>query len=90
MGGADAKLFLGAIEASDIQQGSLGDCYFLSSLAALAEKRFPDENGNEICHINKIFLHSELNDEGIYAVKIYKNGIPTVVFVDEMVPVKDG
>jgi len=31
-------IFVGKIEPNDIKQGSLGDCYFLSSLSAMAEK----------------------------------------------------
>jgi calpain-15 len=43
---ADGKLhlFAGKIEPNDIKQGQIGDCYFLSSLAALAEK--PDRIRN--------------------------------------------
>ena len=36
---ADGKLhiFSGKIEPNDIKQGQIGDCYFLSSIAALSE-----------------------------------------------------
>lgn len=36
-GNGKMKLFLEKIEANDIKQGQIGDCYFLSSLAAIAE-----------------------------------------------------
>jgi hypothetical protein len=59
------KVFQGAIEPNDIKQGSLGDCYFLSSLSVIAER--PNR-------ISNMFVTKEVNSESIYAVNITKNG----------------
>lgn len=73
---ADGKLhlFAGAIEPNDIKQGQIGDCYFLSSLAALAEK--PER-------IRKMFLEKDANACGRYGARMFKNGINMVVRVDD-------
>lgn len=54
-------VFADDVTPSDIKQGLLGDCYFLSVLSALAE--VPER-------ITKLFLTDRLNEYGIYAVKI--------------------
>jgi calpain-15 len=71
-------LFAGAIEPNDIKQGQIGDCYFLSSLAALAER--PDR-------IRSMFLQEE-GCNGMYAARMYKNGVKMVVTVDDLIPCK--
>lgn len=62
---------------NDITQGDCGDCYFLASLSALAE--FPDR-------IKRIFLTTEVNDAGCYAVQLYINGEKRIVTVDDYFP----
>ena len=70
----DLHIFFEEIEPNDIQQGQLGDCYFLSSLAALAEQ--PDR-------IKRMFLSLEVNDAGVYGAFMAKNGQKMVVVVDD-------
>ena len=53
----ELHIFQGYIEPSDIKQGQIGDCYFLSSIAALAER--PDR-------IRNMFLNDDANDYGVY------------------------
>ena len=52
--------------AGDVIQGELGDCYFLSVLSVLAEK--PDR-------IEALFNLEQMNDQGIFSVMMYKNGL---------------
>jgi hypothetical protein len=59
-------------------QGNLGDCYFLSSIAALAE--VPDR-------IRKIFGSTEMNPNGFYMAHINVSGICREVVVDDYFPV---
>ena len=78
--GEDLKLFQGIIEPNDIKQGQLGDCYFLSSLAALAE--IP-------VRIERIFLQKERHQTGAYGLAMCKNGVRQAVLVDNHIPVKN-
>ena len=48
----NVELFQGRVEPQDIEQGFLGDCYFLAGLSALAER--PDR-------IYKLFLLKKKN-----------------------------
>lgn len=74
----DLVLFAGTEIWSTMKQGELGDCYYLSTLAALDTR--PGA-------LEAIFVTKETNDEGIYAVKFSVNGEDVYVHVDDYVPV---
>ena len=59
------KIFEGKIEPNDIKQGALGDCYFLSSLSAMAEK--PNL-------IARLFETKDFNDQGLYCIWLCDSG----------------
>ena len=70
-------VFVDDVTPSDIQQGSLGDCYFLSVLSVLAE----------VPHrIQRLFITDRTNEYGIYAIQMQKNGELKEVVVDEFFP----
>ena len=69
------------IEFDDIKQGSLGNCYFLSAIAAMAE--FP-------CLINHIIRYSKSNDKNYYEVVMFIDGIWQIVVIDDYFPVIKG
>ena len=70
-------LFEGKIEANDIKQGNLGNCYFLSALAALTE--FPNL-------IFKIFKTKEVSEIGLYEIAMFIDGEWQIVIVDDFIP----
>lgn len=74
----DPVLFDGRIEPQDIIQGALGDCYFLSAIAALAEREV---------RITQIFGEQPGSANGIYRVTLRINGIVEEIIVDDFVPV---
>lgn len=72
------NLFDGKIECDDIKQGSLGNCYFLSSLAALCE--YPVQ-------IYNIFRTKEKSAHGYYEICLFIEGHWQIVIVDDYFPV---
>lgn len=75
--GGEPKLFCDGIGPEDIRQGTLGDCYFLSSLSVLAEKAE---------RVEALFCHHEANRFGAYCVTLYCDGVLTDVVVDDSFP----
>lgn len=75
--GGKEQMFAGGIGPNDINQGGLGDCYFLAVLSSLAE--VPER-------IADMFVTKDLNAAGIYMVKFYINGIQHPVIVDDHLP----
>jgi len=72
--GQDAKLFPNKISTTDVKQGYLGDCYFLSvlSLLALRENR-----------IKRLFVSQENRN---YQIRILKDGNEITIEVDDFFP----
>ncbi|CAD8122197.1 unnamed protein product [Paramecium sonneborni] len=70
------KLF-DTIDPMDIKQGELGNCYFLSSLSALAEVSQ---------QIEKLFRHQEYQEKGLYGIFLCKNGILQEIIIDDYIP----
>lgn len=70
------------ITPADIGQGSIGNCWFMSASAAIAE--VPGR-------MERIFLNTEnyLNFAGIYAVNFWTLGVPHTVIVDDYLPLKE-
>jgi calpain-15 len=75
--GNRVDIFEREIEPNDIKQGSLGDCWFMCSLASLAER--PEL-------VRRLFLTKQVNSEGIYHVRFCKGGEWVTVTVDDYFP----
>jgi calpain-15 len=62
---------------NDIQQGHLGDCWFMAALTLVTERR-------DI--LSHILVTSEVNEEGAYLVRICHNGLWKIVLIDDCFP----
>lgn len=67
------------ISNKDIYQGSLGNCYLLSSLSSICE--FPER-------IERILLQRKRSPKGAYCVALCINGVFKEYYLDDMIPVK--
>lgn len=69
------QLFVGGATYTDIHQGGLGDCYFVSSLGEVALK-------NQSIITNMFTV----NGDGTYTVRFYQSGVAQYVTVDSYLP----
>jgi len=75
-----AGLFDG-IEPTDVCQGSLGDCWLLAAISALAE--FPGA-------IESLFITNRISKDGKYVIKLFDSSQGwTEVPIDDLLPVMD-
>ena len=65
------------VNATDVRQGALGDCYLLAALSALAHRR-PGL-------IRKIF-HPNSSEKGLYILQLYHNRYKKILDVDDFFP----
>ena len=63
-----------SISPKDAIQNGLGDCWIVAAASAVATD--PER-------IKNIFLTQNLNNAGIYALRLYLLGVPVTVSVDE-------
>lgn len=66
-----------SVDPSDIVQGIVSNCYFMSALSVLAE--FPER-------IFKLFRTDEINEQGVWCVQMYKNGKAQEIVLDDYIP----
>jgi len=69
-------LFVDGPQYGDIRQGALGDCYYLASLASVAQN-----------HAGVIQQAITALGDGTYAVRFYRNGAPVYLRIDGDLPV---
>lgn len=65
------------IEPNDIKQGQLGNCWFLCAVSCLAERP---------ALVERIFVTKQYNEQGVYELRISKNGEWRNVIVDDYFP----
>jgi calpain-15 len=71
------KVFSDEVDPNDIKQGFLGNCWFMCAVACLAERP---------ALVKRLFMTHEYNEEGIYRIRICKNGEWVTVTVDDYIP----
>lgn len=73
----EISIFEDDVDPNDINQGELANCWFLSALSCLAERPIL---------VKRLFLQDSFNEQGIYRIKVCKNGEWVTVTVDDYIP----
>ena len=68
------------IQPEDIEQGEIGNCWFMHGASAVAERAG---------RLEKVFLNDGLSNNGIYGCQMYILGVPTTITVDDEMPLDD-
>lgn len=66
------------IKPRGINQGALGDCWFLAATAAIAEN--PER-------IQRIFTNKEYPSNGVFELNLYQRGKPVKEIIDDRLPI---
>jgi len=66
-------------DIEDINQGEIGNCYFLSTISAIAE--YGDR-------YKEIFISKNKSENGCYEIRLLVNGVPKIIVLDDYFPVK--
>jgi len=66
--------------AADLRQGGVGDCWFMSALAVVAER-------HDL--IGRLFTDTARNAAGCYQVRLFLDGKWRSIVIDDMLPVTD-
>ncbi|MDB9451562.1 C2 family cysteine protease, partial [Dolichospermum circinale] len=69
------SLFQNGLSADDVYQGQVGDCYYVATLASIAQEK-PD-------YIQNMFTD---NGDNTFTVRFYNNGVADYVTVDRYLP----
>lgn len=78
---AGAQITMGGYDADDIQQGGLGDCWFISAMSIVANQG--------TLYMDKIMAKGNA-EVGIYAIKFQQGGRDRTVIIDDQLPVNRG
>lgn len=71
------SFFKDKIEAADLRQGAIGNCYFMAAVAALAEHPH---------RIQRLFVSREVSPFGCYCINICDEGLWKSIILDDQVP----
>lgn len=76
------KVFVDGVDATDIKQGTCGDCYLLSAFAVM---------GNKFTREKFVFLNNEeeWKKSGAFCVRFFDDGKESFVIIDDKLPIMD-